>query len=60
MAQKIWLAGTVHVGASTLIQGQFNKALNYMSIAGTTALNLCDADTCSLPMVRNVMGTVSK
>ena len=47
-----------YLGASTLTQGQFNKALYVHCI--NHCLNLCVADTCSLTMVRNMMGTVRK
>ena len=48
-----------YVGASTLIQHQFPKAINYVHCMNHR-LNLCVADTCSLAMVQNMMGTVRK
>ena len=47
-----------YVGASTLIQGAFKKALYVYCM--NHRLNLCVADTCSLQMVKNMMGTVRK
>ena len=47
-----------YLGASTFIQGQFNKALYVHCM--NHRLNLCIANTCSLPVVRNMMGTVRK
>ena len=45
-------------GAANLIQGRFPKALYVHSM--DHRLNPCVADSCSLPMVRNMMGTVRK
>ena len=45
-------------GAATRLQGQFSKALYVHCMSHR--LNLCVADTCSLPMVRNMMGTIRK
>ena len=45
-----------YVGASTLIQHQFPKAIYVHCM--NHRLNLCVADTCSLAMVQNMMGTV--
>ncbi|XP_068703325.1 52 kDa repressor of the inhibitor of the protein kinase-like [Montipora foliosa] len=47
-----------YVGASTLIQNQFPKAIYVHCM--NHRLNLCVADTCSLSMVQNMMGTVRK
>ena len=47
-----------YVGASTLIQNNFKKAIYVHCMSHR--LNLCVADTCSLPLVRNMMGTVRK
>ena len=47
-----------YVGASTLIQHQFLKAIYVHCM--NQRLNLCVADTCSLAMVQNMMGTVRK
>ena len=47
-----------YVGASTLIQHQFPKAIYVRGM--NHCLNLCIADTCSLAMVQNMMGTVRK
>ena len=47
-----------YVGASTLIQHQFPKAIYVHCM--NHSLNLCVADTCSLAMVQNMMGTVEK
>ena len=47
-----------YVGASTLIQGAFKKALYVHCM--NHRLNLCVADTWSLQMVRNMMRTVRK
>ena len=47
-----------YVGASTLIQNQFPKAIYVHCM--NHRLNLCVADTCSLTMVQNMMGTVRK
>ena len=47
-----------YVGASTLIQNQFPKAIYVHCM--NHRLNLCLADTCSLTMVQNMMGTVRK
>ena len=44
-------------GAATLIQGQFPKALYVHCM--NHRLNLCVADTCSLPMVKNLSNCVS-
>ena len=47
-----------YVGASTLIQRQFQKVVYVHCM--NHRLNLCVANTCSLPLVRNMMGTVRK
>ena len=47
-----------YVGASTLIQHQFPKAIYVHCM--NHRLNLCVADTCSLAMVQDMMGTVRK
>ena len=47
-----------YVGASTLIQRQFQKVVYVHCM--NHRLNLCVADTCSLAVVRNMMGTVRK
>ena len=47
-----------YVGASTLIQHQFPKAINVHCM--NHRFNLCVADTCSLAMVQDMMGTVRK
>ena len=47
-----------YVGASTLIQNQFPKAIYVHCM--NHRLNLCVADTCSLTMVQNMMDTVRK
>ena len=47
-----------YVGASTLIQRQFQMAVHVHCM--NRRLNLCVADTCSLPLIRNMMGTVRK
>ena len=50
--------GGRYVGASTLTKRQFTKAV-YVPCTNNR-LNLCVANTCSLPMVRNVMRTARK
>lgn len=47
-----------YVGALTLIQHQFPKAIYVHCM--NHRLNLCVADTCSLAMVQDIMGTVRK
>ena len=47
-----------YVGASTLIQNQFNKAIYIHCM--NHRLNLCVANTCSLQLVKNMMSTVRK
>ena len=47
-----------YVGASTLIQRQFPKAVYVHCM--NHRLNLCVANSCTLPLVRNMMGTVRK
>ena len=47
-----------YVGASTLIQHQFPKAIYVHCM--NHRFNLCVADTCSLAMVQDMMGTVRK
>ena len=59
--QSYQSAGNVagrYVGASTLIQRQFTKAVYVHCM--NHRLNPCVANTCALPMVRNMMGTVRK
>lgn len=48
----------IYNGASSLITAQFPKAV-YVHCQ-SHRLNLCVADTCAIPMVKNMMGTVKK
>lgn len=53
-----WCVGNVVIGASTLLQRQFQKVVYVHCM--NHRLNLCVANTCSLPLVRNMMRTVRK
>lgn len=45
-------------GVSALIKNQYEKAIYVHCM--NHRLNLCVADTCSIPLVRNMMGVVRK